>query len=79
MKILGILSFKGCSVISKLNLLCLTVQINLNVNSIFKFCNSTPLTSKEVKIIELKLGSYYPRPHNCIKLLPKQQYAIKAW
>ena len=40
MKILGILSFKGCSVISKLNLLCLTVQINLNMNSIFKFVNS---------------------------------------
>ncbi|CBI35574.3 unnamed protein product, partial [Vitis vinifera] len=78
MKIFGILTFKGCSVISKLNLLCLTVQIKLNVNSIFKFCNSTPPTSKEVKIIELKLGSSYPRPHNSIKLLPKQQYAVKA-
>ena len=45
MKFFGILTFKGCSVISKLNLLCLTVQIKLNVNSIFKFVNSNS-TSK---------------------------------
>ena len=46
MKILGILAFKGCSVISKLHLFCLTVQIKLSVNSILKFVNSINSASK---------------------------------